>query len=102
LHNTEPLLKTVVYLGLLDLAKAEDLEEAKELLADFRKNVPNIDNNGYALAYLFGIMQGTENTMIEFSRSKESFIQKLLEAHELGKRLGFIQAMLLLDSKEND
>jgi hypothetical protein len=99
LHKTEPLLKTVGFSGLLELIEAEDLAEAKELLSDFAKCVPNIDNNGYALAYLFGVMQGKEDIWTDLSKYGTGLFQRLKDVHELGRRLGFTQAMMLLNAE---
>lgn len=103
LHETEPLLKTVGYPGLLNLITPEELAEAKELLADFVNNMPDIDNNKFALAYLFGVLQGTEETINDLSKSSGlGLIQRLKEAHELGRKLGIVQAMVFSHSKENE
>lgn len=103
LHESESLLKTVGYQGLLELITQEEIAEAKDLLDDFVKSMPNIDNNKFALAYLFGILQGAENTFNDISKaSGRGLIHKLKEVHELGRKLGVVQGIVFMEKKDDE
>ena len=99
LHKKEPLLKTDGFQALLDTITPA--EEAKELLKDFLKGSSTVEHNMVAIAYLFGITQGTENVFNDLSKtSGQGIVARVKQAHERGRQLGFVQALQFFQSQE--
>lgn len=101
LHEKEPLLKTEGFQALLDTITPAEVEEAKDLLKDFLKGSSTVDHSMVAIAYLFGVIQGTENIFNDLSKtSGQGILMKVKQAHEKGRQLGIVQALQFMQSKE--
>lgn len=101
LHEKEPLLKTDGFQALLDMIAPAEVEEAKELLKDFLKGSSTVDHNMVAIAYLFGVIQGTENVFNNMSKtSGQGFVMRVKQAHEKGRQLGIVQTLQFFQSQE--
>jgi hypothetical protein len=99
MRRGESLLKTEGFQSLLDVITPEEIVEAKELLKDFLNFFPT-DDDKFALAYLFGILQGAEDTYGDFSASGQGIFCRMKEVHELGRKLGTVQGMIFYQQQE--
>lgn len=95
LNDKEPLLKSMGYLNLLKLISLDEVEEARELLGEFLKHMPNVEDR-VVYAYLIGVMQGSEETYNDLSNSLSGWVEKLEKAYETGMKLGVAQTMIQL------
>jgi hypothetical protein len=57
--------------------------------------MPNVEDR-VVLAYLIGVMQGSEETYNDMSGLRNGLIEKLMKAHETGMQLGVAHTMILL------
>lgn len=101
LHENVPLLKTEGFQVLLDTVKPAEVEEAKELLRDFLKGSSTVDSNMVAIAYRFGIIQGTEDIFNDLSKtSGQGILSRMKQTHEQGRQLGIVQALQFFQKQE--